>query len=59
MTRSFPRAALATVLVLGLAREACASTRDGAAPEPTPPVATQRSGAMVRGGESGLGITGR
>ncbi|MDO8377427.1 hypothetical protein [Phenylobacterium sp.] len=58
MTRSFPRAALATVLVLGLAAGGCASTRDGAAPEPTPPVATQRSGAMVRGGESGLGITG-
>lgn len=58
MTRRFSRAVLGPILALSLASGGCASTRDGAAPERTPPVATQRSGAMVRGGESGLGISG-
>ncbi|MDO8912290.1 MAG: hypothetical protein Q8N10_03270 [Phenylobacterium sp.] len=56
MTRRLPRTVLAIVLVLGLAAGGCASTGTGPAQEGSAP--GQRSGAMVRGGETGLGISG-
>lgn len=56
MTKSFPRAVLAPLLALGLATGGCASTK--APPSERPAAAGQRSSAMTRGGESGLGISG-
>lgn len=53
MSKIRSRALVAPILALSLAVGGCASTRDG-----PPPAASQRSGAMARGGESGLGISG-
>ena len=46
----------APILALSLALGGCASTRDGPTPESS--AAGQRTDAMARGGESGLGISG-
>lgn len=55
MTRSIPRVAIGGVLALSLLAGGCASA-GGSKPER--PGAPARSGAMVRGGDSGLGISG-
>ena len=56
MSNILSRAIGAALLALGLVVGGCASTRDG--PPPAPSAADQRSGALTRGGESGLGISG-
>lgn len=53
MSQIRSRALVGPLLALSLVVGGCASTRDG-----PPPAASQRSGAMARGGESGLGISG-
>ncbi len=56
MSKILSRAIVGPLLALSLAAGGCASTRDASAPKTS--AADQRSGALARGGESGLGISG-